>query len=75
MLKLYGCGSPNVFKVQLLLAELGLDHAFEAVPLYGDALRGAEFRALNPMGASRCWLMPSASRSRRNKARPSRRPG
>jgi len=50
MLKLYGCGSPNVFKVQLLLAELGLDHAFEAVPLYGDALRGAEFRALNPNG-------------------------
>ena len=37
MLKLYGCGSPNVFKVQLLLAELGLDHAFE-------------FRALNPNG-------------------------
>ena len=29
MLKLYGCGSPNVFKVQLMLAELGLNGTVE----------------------------------------------
>lgn len=50
MLKLYGCGSPNAFKVQLLLAELDLDYEFEALPLYGDALSSPRFRALNPNG-------------------------
>lgn len=50
MLKLYGCGSPNVFKVQLMLAETGLDHVFEAVPLFGDMLKSEAFRALNPNG-------------------------
>jgi len=49
-LKLYGCGSPNVFKVQLMLAELGLDYELEAVPLYGETLAGPAFRALNPNG-------------------------
>ena len=74
MLKLYGCGSPNVFKVQLLLAELGLDHAFEAVPLYGDALRGAEFRALNPNG--RLPVLVDAERQQgRGGTKPVRRAG
>ena len=50
MLKLYGCGSPNVFKVQLMLAELDLDYEFEAIPLYGEALSASQFRALNPNG-------------------------
>lgn len=50
MLKLYGCGSPNVFKVQLMLAELGLEYEFEATPLYGEALSSPSFRRLNPNG-------------------------
>jgi len=50
MLKLYGCGSPNVFKIQLMLAETGLDHEFEAVPLLGETLHSEAFRALNPNG-------------------------
>lgn len=50
MIRLYGCGSPNVFKVQLMLAECGLDYIFEAVPLFDGSLRAPAFRALNPNG-------------------------
>ena len=50
MIKLYGCGSPNVFKVQLMLAELGLEYEFVKLPLYGPALSEPRFRALNPNG-------------------------
>lgn len=50
MLKLLGCGSPNVFKVLLLLTELDLDYEFENVPLFGDALSAPDFRRQNPNG-------------------------
>ena len=50
MITLYGCGSPNVFKIQLMLAELGLDHRLETVGLYDGSLDASEFRNLNPNG-------------------------
>lgn len=47
MLKLYGCGSPNVVKIFLMLSELGLDYEFEDVDLF-TGLDDPEFLALNP---------------------------
>jgi GST-like protein len=50
MIKLYGCGSPNVFKVMLMLAELDMPYEFETVSLYDGSLRKPEFLAMNPNG-------------------------
>jgi len=50
MLRLLGCGSPNVFKVLLMLHELEVDYEFEEVPVFGTALSAAGFRRLNPNG-------------------------
>ena len=50
MLRLLGCGSPNVAKVMIMLAETGLAYSFEEVPLYDGTLDGPQFRALNPNG-------------------------
>jgi GSH-dependent disulfide-bond oxidoreductase len=50
MITLFGCGSPNVHKVLLMLAETGLDYDFRSVPLYDGTLAALEFRAMAPNG-------------------------
>lgn len=49
-LTLLGCGSPNVQKVMLMLAECGLEHEFREVDLYDGSLADPEFRAMAPNG-------------------------
>jgi GSH-dependent disulfide-bond oxidoreductase len=48
MIDLYGCGSPNVLKVLLMLEELGLPYRFHKVDVFGGEQYSAQFLALNP---------------------------
>lgn len=48
MIKLYGSGSPNVFKVLFMLGETGLDFELERVNVVAQEQFAPEFVALNP---------------------------
>ena len=48
MLELYGCGSPNVFKIIFALSELELDYQFVDVDVAGQEQFSPAFRKLNP---------------------------
>jgi glutathione S-transferase len=51
MLKLYGDAvSGNCYKVQLLLAQLGIDYDWQSVDVLSGEARTPEFRAMNPNG-------------------------
>lgn len=48
MIDLYGCGSPNVLKVLLLLEELELPYRFHPVDVHGGEQFSPQFLQLNP---------------------------
>lgn len=48
MIELYGCGSPNVLKVLLMLEELELRYQFHALNVYAAEQYAAPFLNLNP---------------------------
>jgi GST-like protein len=48
MIDLYGCGSPNVFKVLLMLAETELPYCMHEVGVHSAEQFAAAFRGLNP---------------------------
>jgi len=48
MIELYGCGSPNVFKVMLMLSELDLPYRLHRVDMTRSEQFGPELTALNP---------------------------
>jgi len=50
MLTLLGCGSPNVHKILLMLAETDLAYHFKHMGLYDGSLTEPEFRAIAPNG-------------------------
>lgn len=50
MIKLYGCGSPNVHKVLFFLSETGTPYDFHHVDLMNGETRSPAFLALNPNG-------------------------
>jgi GST-like protein len=50
VIKLYGCGSPNVRKVVIMLEELGLDYEISFVGVMNGAQFEPSFLALNPLG-------------------------
>jgi GST-like protein len=50
MIRLYGCGSPNVYKILLMVSEVGLEWDFHWIRIFsGDQFR-PEFLAINPNG-------------------------
>lgn len=49
-IRLYGCGSPNVRKVAIMLEELQLDYETQYVAVMNGAQFAPEFLALNPLG-------------------------
>jgi GST-like protein len=48
MIELYACGSPNVFKVLLMLGETGLPFTVKRVNIANEEQFAPEFTALNP---------------------------
>ena len=48
MIDLYGCGSPNVLKVLLMLEELELPYRFHKVNVHAAQQYSPEFLAMNP---------------------------
>ena len=48
MIDCYGCGSPNVLKVLLMLEEVELPYTFHKVNVYGAEQYSPQFLALNP---------------------------
>jgi len=50
MMDLYGMSSPNVLKISIMLAELGLAHRFHFVNLAAGEQFEPKFQALNPNG-------------------------
>ncbi len=50
MIELYGCGSPNVRKVAIMLAELDLPYSQHYVAVLNGAQFEPAFLALNPLG-------------------------
>lgn len=50
MIKLYGCGSPNVHKVLFFLSETATPYEFHHVDLMNGETRSRAFLALNPNG-------------------------
>ena len=50
MITLYGCGSPNVRKVTIMLEELGLAYACRYVDIFNGKQFDPEILALNPLG-------------------------
>lgn len=48
MIDLYGCGSPNVLKVLLMLEELGLAYRFHKIEVHAAEQYSPRFLALNP---------------------------
>lgn len=48
MIKLYGCPSPNVIKVNICLEEMGLPYDYSYVRVTNGEQFTSEFRALNP---------------------------
>jgi glutathione S-transferase len=48
VIDLYGCGSPNVFKVLLMLAETELPHCMHEVGVHRAEQFTPAFRGLNP---------------------------
>jgi glutathione S-transferase len=50
-IEIYGNSiSGNCYKVQLLCAQLGIDHVWHELDILGGAARSDEFRAMNPNG-------------------------
>jgi glutathione S-transferase len=50
-IEIYGDSiSGNCYKVQLLCAQLGIDHVWHELDILGGAARSDEFRAMNPNG-------------------------
>jgi GST-like protein len=50
MIELYGCGSPNVRKIVIMLEELGLSYEKRYVAVLGGGQFEPDFLALNPLG-------------------------
>jgi GST-like protein len=50
MIELYGCGSPNVRKIVIMLEELGLEYETRFVAVLHAAQFEPSFLALNPLG-------------------------
>ena len=50
MIELYGCGSPNVRKIAIMLEELGLEYQTRYVAVLTGAQFEPSFLALNPLG-------------------------
>jgi len=50
MITLYGCGSPNVRKVVIMLEELGLEYEISFVAVMNGGQFEPSFLALNPLG-------------------------
>lgn len=50
MITLYGCGSPNVRKVVIMMEELGLEYETSFVAVMNGAQFEPSFLALNPLG-------------------------
>lgn len=50
MIELYGCGSPNVRKIVMMLEELGLEYQTRYVAVLNGAQFEPSFLALNPLG-------------------------
>ena len=50
MIRLYGCGSPNVYKILLMLSEVGLAWEFHWVRIFSGDQFQPEFLKLNPNG-------------------------
>lgn len=48
MIALYACGTPNVFKIMLMLEELGLAYRLHKINVYAGEQFTPEFLALNP---------------------------
>lgn len=59
MIELYGCGSPNVRKVVIMLEELGLQYQSRYVSVLTGAQFEPSFLALNPLGRVPVLVDPS----------------
>ena len=57
--------SGNCYKIQLLCAQLGIDHVWHELDLMKGAARTDEFRAMNPNGKTPLLQLPAKVSRRR----------